>query len=172
MMRRKRRLSELESKWVNTYIREACEQEKVKFSDEQYHSTGWVAFLNYYQSCNELCFADFWPTAFMQIRDAIHLDKQIRTDLLYRELSLNRPVTSESTETFLDFMFMKNGDFTNGVAFFDFLDHLSEELRQLSGCILVGYTLEEARSQLNWTNGELINAVDILRKALCDYESI
>ena len=55
---------------------------------------------------------------------AILFDKKERTSLLYRELSLDCPISRNSEETFLDRLPAKNGDFTNGVAFFDFIGRL------------------------------------------------
>lgn len=84
-------------------------------------------------------------------------------------MSLNQPVSAGNDETFLDLLPARGGDFTNGVAFLDFIDRLPQELRRLSRWILDGYTLEEARSRLRWTRAELLRAVDVLRQALCDY---
>lgn len=171
-MRRKRRLSRQETQWVDQCISDICGQEGLSPADGTYRSAGWAAFLKEYQSRSRLWDADFWPESFERIAAAVHMEKLVHTSLLYRELSLDRPLTPGSEESFLDHLPSGSGDFTNGVAFADFLDRLPQELRSLSGSILSGYTLEEARSRLHWSGRELLNAVEELRDALCAYEVI
>lgn len=170
-MRRKRKLACQEAQWVNEYITKACLQEGVNPMDETYRSSGWASFMEWYQCSARLWDPGFWPKAYEQVAETISSDKKDRTARLYRELSLDRPISQESTETFLDRLPAKNGDFTNGVAFFDFIGHLPGGLRQLSGCILNGYTLEEARSHLNWNSKRLCETVHSLRKELNHYET-
>lgn len=114
---------------------------------------------------------NFWPESFDRITEAVRYEKRVRTSLLYRELSLDRTLTPEAQETFLDRLPGGSGDFTNAVAFSDFLDRLPQELCRLSRSILSGYTLEETRSRLHWTGGELLSAVEDLRGALRAYEA-
>lgn len=166
---RRRRLSSQEIQWVDECITEICTQEGLSPEDELYRSAAWAAFLTWYQGYERLWDSQFWPGAFEQVAGTIRLDKRIRTASLYRELSLNQLAFAESGESFLERLPALNDDFTNGVAFLDFIDRLPQKLRRLSRWLLDGYTLEEARSRLCWTNAELLSAVDILRQALCDY---
>lgn len=170
-MRRRRHLSSQEVLWVEECITEICMQEGLSPADELYRSAAWASFLAWYQGYERLWDPCFWPGAFEQVAGAIRFDKRLRTASLYRELSLNQFISTESGETFLDRLSAQNGDFTNGIAFSDFIDRLPQELRRLSHWILDDYTLEEARSILCWTKGELLSAVDILRQALWDYSA-
>lgn len=152
-------------------ITEICSQENLSPGDSFYRSAGWEAFLWGYQNCSQPWAPDFWPESFDRIAEAVRYEKLARTSLLYRELSLDRTLTPETQETFLDHLPGGSGDFTNAVAFADFLDRLSQELRRLSSSILSGYTLEETRSHLNWSSSELLSAVEDLRTALRAYEA-
>ena len=171
-MRKRKKLSQRETQWVDGCITDSCEQNGVNPGDGSYRSTGWAAFLEHYQSCDRLWEADFWPRAITCIHQAIGQEKLVRTSLLYRVLSLDRALLPEGNETFLDRLPTNCGDFTNGVAFFDFLAQLPEELRRLARSLLDGYTLEESRSLLSWSGRELLDAVDGLRQALLEYEAL
>lgn len=170
-MRRKRRLSGQETQWVEQCITEICSQEDLSPGDSLYRSAGWEAFLWGYQNCSQPWAPNFWPESFDRITEAVRYEKRVRTSLLYRELSLDRTLIPEAQETFLDRLPGGSGDFTNAVAFSDFLDRLPQELCRLSRSILSGYTLEETRSRLHWTGGELLSAVEDLRGALRAYEA-
>lgn len=171
-MRRKRQLSQQEALWVSEYIESACGQAALDPQDEEYRSAGWASFMTHYRSCDCLWAPDFWSDVQEHIAEAIWQEKQKRTARLYQELSLNRLLLPESNESFLDLLPARSGDFTNGVAFFDYIGHLPQTLRCLARYILEGYTLEEARSHLGWSAETLLSAVEELRRAMRAYEEI
>ena len=66
----------------------------------------------------------------------------------------------------------KEGDFTNGTAFRDFLFRLPRDLHDLARCLLDRDSLEEARSSLGWSQMRMCGAVERLREHLEAYEKI
>lgn len=170
-MRRRRKLSRQDIQWVGAYITELCCQHSVNPNDEDYRSAAWTAFQALFQSFYSLADPAFWSLAAAQMETAIHLEKYTRNLYLYRMVSLDVPLTPDTGETFLDMLPAPHGDFTNGVAFRDFLDKLPDDLSLLARRLIDRDTLEEARSGLGWTPGQLCVTVRQLQSAVDLYEA-
>ena len=61
------------------------------------------------------------------------------------------------------------GDFTNGVAYQDYIGRLPRDLYRLARRLEEGDTLEEARSGLDWDQERLCRAVERLRRHMEAY---
>ena len=170
-MARRRRLSQQECQWVNAAITELCRQLSLNPGDEEYRSVSWLAFQSFFQSYFPVWEPAFWPEAYRRMEDAIRLEKQIRSFRLYRSTSLDLPLLQDGRETFLDRLRSQTGDFTNWVAFYDFLERLPEEPHQLAWRLIQKDTLEEARSCLGWTSSQLCEVMERLREEVALYEA-
>lgn len=139
--------------------------------DPDYRSVAWLAFQECYRAYVSVWDPAFWTMTFAKIEDTLRSEKRIRSHCLYRMLSLDVPVEPGSRETFLDTLSAPNGDFTNGAAFRDFVDHLSDDPRRLARRLIDRDTLEEARSCLGWSTPRLCSAVEELRSEVMLYEA-
>lgn len=171
-MKRSRRLSRQECFWVKEVIRQLCDRHNVSDRDEDYRSVAWAAFFTAFRRFRPISSPDFWPYAYEQISIALMAEKSARHDRVYRLLSLQAPVAPDSEETLLDRLPARQGDFTNSVSFWDFLNRLPRDPARLAVRLVNRDTLEEARSILGMTEQELCRAVDQLRDALICYCAI
>ena len=171
-MRHKRTLSQRERTWVGEGITQLCLGLSLHPGDGDYRATAWCAFMELYRSYHPLYDPDFWPQAYDRMDLALQMEKRARNEYLYRLISLELPAAPESGETLLARLPSGHGDFTNGVSFGDFLDHLPEHLRKLAFCLIARDSLEEARSRLGWTDDEMYCAIEILRRELSLYETV
>lgn len=172
-MRRPRRLSRQEFLWVREAISQLCAAHRVSDRDEDYCAAAWAAFFAAYRRFRPISSPDFWPYAYGQIDAALRTEKELRYERVYRLLSLDAPVADDSGETFLDRLPARQGDFTNGVFFFDFLHRLPREQASVAVRMAVDRDdMEEARSALGMTDQEFSRAVDQLRVAMERYCTI
>lgn len=153
-------------------IRQLCACHNVSDRDEDYRSVAWTAFFTAYRRFRSISSPDFWPYAYEQISIALIAEKRVRQDRVYRILSLNAPAAPDSDETLLDRLPARQGDFTNSVSFWDFLNRLPQDPARLAVCLVNRDSLEEARSILGMTDQDLCHAVDQLRDALIRYCAI
>lgn len=167
-----RRLSRQEYFWVQEAIRQLCACHNVSDRDEDYHSVAWTAFFTAYRRFHSISSPDFWPYAYKQIGIALIAEKRVRHERMYRLLSLNAPSFSDSDETLLDRLPARQGDFTNSVSFWDFLNYLPQDPARLAVRLVNRDSLEEARSILGMTDQDLCHAVAQLRDALTRYCAI
>ena len=71
--------------------------------------------------------------------------------------------------TYFDLLRARQGDFTNSVALFDYLDRLPPEQSRLARRLLAQDTLEEARSALGWDTPQLCRVLEQLQAELTRY---
>ena len=171
-MKRLRRLSRQEYFWVKEAIHQLCICKKINYPDEDYYSVAWTAFFTAYPRFHSISSPDFWFYAYEQIGNALIAEKRIRHDRVYKLLSLDAPATPDSDETLLTLLPNRQGDFTNSISFWDFLNHLPHNAVRLATRLVNGDSLEEACSILNLTDQELWQTVDQLREALSYYYTI
>lgn len=171
-MKRSRCLSRQEYFWVREAICRLCICHNVSDRDEDYLSVAWAAFFTAYRCFHSISSPDFWPYAYKQISIALIAEKRVRYDRVYRLLSLNAPAAPDSDETLLSRLPDCQGDFTNSVSFWDFLNRLPQNQAQLAVRLVNGDNLEEARSILGLTDQDLCYTVDQLRDALIRYCTI
>ena len=165
-------LSRQESLWVEEIIRQLCALHNVRALDEDYHAAAWAAFWSAFCNFYNISSPDFWPYAYRQINTALRREKQRRSEQIYRLLSLDAPAAPNTGETFLDRLPARQGDFTESVAFWDFLNHLPQGPAQLAARLVNQDSMEEARSFLGLTDQELCQTVVQLREALTRYQNI
>ncbi len=153
-------------------ITERCLQLNLSPRDEEYRCVAWLAFQEAYRKLDPVRDPDFWSKTFEQMESALQCEKKDRNLYLYGILSLNVPVQPESNERLLDLLPSRSGDFTNYTSLLDFLNRLPRESCQPAHHLMNRDSLEEARSFLGWTDGQLCSAVEQLRSATTIYEML
>ena len=83
--------------------------------------------------------------------------------------SLDAPVAPDREATYFDLLRARQGDFTNSIALFDYLDRLPPEQSRLARRLLAQDTLEEARSALGWDTPQLCRVLEQLQAELTRY---
>lgn len=148
-MRRRRHLTPLELDWARQAVHQLCLANHLKPGDETYLSAGLQAFWEVYTARPSVSGQDFWPCAFRKMEEAILAEKRENDRWTYAR-SLDAPVAPDREVTYFDLLRARQGDFTNSVALFDYLDRLPPEQSRLARRLLAQDTLEEARSALGW----------------------
>ena len=171
-MRRPRHLSRLELCWVENVIRQLCARNNISDRDDDYRSAALTAFFTAFRRFRPITSPRFWPYACKQINAALLMEKKARSERLYRLLSLDAPAGHDSVGTYLDLLPARQGDFTNGVCFRDFLNRLPRDPARLAFRLVWRDSLEEARSNLGMTEQEFCVAFDQLHSALERYYAI
>lgn len=140
----------------------------LKPGDETYLSAGLLAFWEVYTARPAVYGQDFWPCAFRKMEEAILAEKRENDRWTYAR-SLDAPVAPDREATYFDLLRAKQGDFTNSIALFDYLDRLPPEQSRLARRLLAQDTLEEGRSALGWDTPQLCRVLEQLQAELTRY---
>lgn len=167
-MRRRRHLTPLELDWARQAVHQLCLANHLKPGDETYLSAGLQAFWEVYTARPSVSGQDFWPCAFRKMEEAILAEKRENDRWNYAR-SLDAPVAPDREATYFDLLRAKQGDFTNSIALFDYLDRLPPEQSRLARRLLAQDTLEEARSALGWDTPQLCRVLEQLQAELTRY---
>lgn len=168
-MRRLHCLTQRELGYAEAAVRMACLQNGVNPLDEEYRAAAQAAFCEAFRGCGPFWDGDiFWPQAFSLMSRAIRREKRLRSAYLYEMLSLDMPLGEDRAPS-LGTLLPIQGDFTNGVAYRDYIGRLPRDLYRLARRLEEGDTLEEARSGLDWDQERLCRAVERLRRHMEAY---
>lgn len=137
-MRRRRHLTPLELDWARQAVHQLCLANHLKPGDETYLSAGLQAFWEVYTARPSVSGQDFWPCAFRKMEEAILAEKRENDRWNYAR-SLDAPVAPDREATYFDLLRAKQGDFTNSIALFDYLDRLPPEHSRLARRLLAGH---------------------------------
>ena len=167
-MRRRRHLTPRELDWARQAVCQLCQVNHLEPGDETYLSAGLHAFWELYAVRPSVSGQDFWPCAFRKMEEAILAEKRENGRWNYAR-SLDAPVAPDREATYFDLLRARQGDFTNSVALFDYLDRLPPEQSRLARRLLAQDTLEEARSALGWDTPQLCRVLEQLQAELTRY---
>lgn len=175
---KKRNFSRRDQKFVEDLIRDICDEVGLDCREPDYMNIGWEGFLDVYRNQRGGFWGDGnrgWYAAAKVIHEKLTREKAILDFARYGLVSLDAALSPENTETRLDRLQTRGGDFQNSVCFWDYIDDLEQrswDAGFLARRFIEGDTPDEIRHVNHWGSARFYRAFNELREAMEGYLQI
>lgn len=146
-------ISPREQRLIGNFIQAVLHAQHISEHNEDLSQCAWVAFLCAYRD-DPGAFSSSdsrgWEQAYLMISDALAEAQRQNNFWLYRQTSLDLPVSSEVAVPRAQLLVAPHGDFQNSVCFHDYLQHLKQNVRQMAYELINGNTIGEIQAYYGW----------------------
>lgn len=173
---RQREMSLREQALVDEAVTRVCRTMHVNEQNSEFRQLGWEAVLSAYREDAESFFApelQGWQRAYRLAQDAIAKEYQAVGRLLYQNISLDKPIANEDTETTLaELLQAPHGGFENGVCLHEYLSHMPMDVQRMARGLMEGDAFDEIRGYYHWSADHTFWVYNTLRAAMKAYTQI
>lgn len=149
MKHKHRDISPREQRLIGNFIQDVFHTKHISKPNEDQIQCAWVAFLCAYRD-NPSAFSSphslGWERAYLMILDALAEAKRQHNFWQYRQASLEQPVSHDVAVPRAQLLTAPHGDFQNSVCFYDYLQHMKQNVRQMAYELINGSSISEIQS--------------------------
>ena len=173
-MRRKRDISLRGQRLIDRYIDEICRALHLLNSGDL-HQCAWEAILSVYRDNPEafsLPFSSGWRQAYLVVWDALEREQKQINFWMYRQTSLDQPISNEIPISRTQLLQSPHTDFQNSVCLHDYLNRMERDTSRLAYGFIYGETMDEIRAYYKWSREHTYDTYNNLRAKMEEYQRI
>lgn len=172
---KKRELSCRERAMIEDAITRVCHAANAPLQNPELRQAAWAAILSVYRDDPEgfaVSSGRGWRRAYRLAWDAVMRERQALWRVLYKDLSIDQPVSADNPVTLAEILLPPHGGFENSVCLHEYLAQQELDVRRMAGAFLEGETLEQLRNVYHWSPDHAYHVFNRLRNAMLEYERI